>query len=140
MLLRAPAPDAQRKSMKKESLPAYHQVRLTLTRSAMKQRKNPKLVRDDTCYAARARYCVPCDKCECRNWISKPKCQNCVMIAAQSGPMTLQEIGKIYGLTRMRICQIEKQIQRKIAPTLATLARQLHYPDCQASEETEFND
>jgi len=36
------------------------------------------------------------------------------MIAAQEGPHTLQKIGQIYGLTRMRICQIEKSIFEKI--------------------------
>ncbi|NBP02925.1 MAG: hypothetical protein EBU90_22995 [Proteobacteria bacterium] len=39
---------------------------------------------------------------------------NCVIIASQNGPYTLQKIGKIYGLTRMRICQIEKTIIQKI--------------------------
>jgi DNA-directed RNA polymerase sigma subunit (sigma70/sigma32) len=28
--------------------------------------------------------------------------------------MTLQEIGTIYGLTRMRICQIEKSVYEKL--------------------------
>ena len=37
-----------------------------------------------------------------------------VIIAAAEGPHTLQKIGQIYGLTRMRICQIEKSIFEKI--------------------------
>jgi DNA-directed RNA polymerase sigma subunit (sigma70/sigma32) len=36
------------------------------------------------------------------------------MIAAQNGPHTLQTIGEIYGLTRMRICQVEKSIIERI--------------------------
>jgi DNA-directed RNA polymerase sigma subunit (sigma70/sigma32) len=43
-----------------------------------------------------------------------PEGHNCVMIAAMEGPHTLQKIGQIYGLTRMRICQIEKNIFEKI--------------------------
>ena len=37
-----------------------------------------------------------------------------MLIAAQNGAHTLQDIGQIYGLTRMRICQIEKSIFEKI--------------------------
>jgi len=36
------------------------------------------------------------------------------MIAAQNGPHTLQTIGKWFSLTRMRICQIEKNVFSKI--------------------------
>ena len=36
------------------------------------------------------------------------------MIAADKGPMTLQEIGDIFGVTRMRICQIEKSVLKKL--------------------------
>jgi DNA-directed RNA polymerase sigma subunit (sigma70/sigma32) len=40
--------------------------------------------------------------------------KNCILITSKSGPKTLQEIGQIYGLTRMRICQIEKVIYEKV--------------------------
>jgi DNA-directed RNA polymerase sigma subunit (sigma70/sigma32) len=36
------------------------------------------------------------------------------MVAANKKEMTLQEIGDIFNLTRMRICQIEKIIFAKI--------------------------
>ena len=36
------------------------------------------------------------------------------MISAQKGPKTLQEIGEIFGVTRMRICQIEKSVLSKL--------------------------
>jgi len=39
---------------------------------------------------------------------------NCSIIAAQSGPKTLQEIGDYYGISRMRVCQIEKSILKKL--------------------------
>jgi DNA-directed RNA polymerase sigma subunit (sigma70/sigma32) len=34
--------------------------------------------------------------------------------------MTLHEIGKIFGLTRMRICQIEKRALQKIKQALGS--------------------
>ena len=67
-----------------------------------------------TCYEAHKQYSVDCQRTSCPNWILHQKCHNCVLIAAQNGAHTLQEIGQIYGLTRMRICQIEKGIYEKI--------------------------
>tara|TARA_Y100001970_G_C14050872_1_gene758859 strand:+ start:233 stop:367 length:135 start_codon:yes stop_codon:yes gene_type:complete len=36
------------------------------------------------------------------------------LLAAKEGPRTLQQIGDLHGLTRMRICQIEKIAIEKI--------------------------
>lgn len=55
-----------------------------------------------------------CNKEECRHWINHEKSMNCTIIAAKEGPMTLQQIGDIFGVTRMRICQIEKRILKKL--------------------------
>ena len=35
--------------------------------------------------------------------------------------MTLQTIGDIFGITRMRVCQIEKKILNKIRPSVADI-------------------
>lgn len=55
-----------------------------------------------------------CEKKDCKQWIDYSEGKNCLLITTQAGPLTLNEIGKIYGLTRMRICQIEKNIYQKI--------------------------
>lgn len=57
---------------------------------------------------------LSCEKSSCRYWINHKTSQNCALIAASSGPKTLQEIGDIFGVTRMRICQIEKSIKNKL--------------------------
>jgi hypothetical protein len=56
-----------------------------------------------------------CKKQECKYWINCKEESNCTIIAASSGPRTLQEIGDMFGVTRMRICQIEKKILGKIS-------------------------
>lgn len=66
------------------------------------------------CYKAHGEYKVSCKKKDCRYWINYPCNQNCTLISAFEGPKTLQEIGDIFGVTRMRICQIEKSIKNKL--------------------------
>lgn len=73
-----------------------------------------QVVEGTTCFAIQARYNVNCQRRDCQQWISHPETHNCVILAAKEGPHTLQKIGQIYGLTRMRICQIEKNIFEKI--------------------------
>ena len=52
----------------------------------------------------------PCNNTDCRHNLNSTKYQSCALIAAESGPLTLQEIGDFYGISRMRVCQIEKKI------------------------------
>tara|TARA_R110000824_G_scaffold164357_2_gene340550 strand:+ start:129 stop:368 length:240 start_codon:yes stop_codon:yes gene_type:complete len=66
------------------------------------------------CFDAYEKHKIQCDKCECRHHIKNPDSMNCTIIAAKRGPMTLQQIGDIFGVTRMRICQIEKRIIKKM--------------------------
>jgi len=73
-----------------------------------------RIVEGTTCFAVQARFKVNCQRQGCPHWIPHSESQNCVILAAQEGPHTLQKIGQIYGLTRMRICQIEKGIFEKI--------------------------
>ncbi len=68
-----------------------------------------------TCFSEHKKLNVICEKSECKFWHKKPECQNCILVAADEGERTLQEIGEMFGVTRMRVCQIEKQIFRKLS-------------------------
>ena len=68
-----------------------------------------------TCFKAHEDLGIGCKKAACRQWMKSSTHNNCAIIAAKSGPMTLQEIGEIFDVTRMRICQIEKTILKKLA-------------------------
>lgn len=57
---------------------------------------------------------VACKKIDCRYNLKSDKSLSCAMIAAEEGPLTLQEIGDFYGISRMRVCQIERAILKKI--------------------------
>ncbi len=70
--------------------------------------------KNKTCFSEHKRNKVPCENKSCRQWMDCKNKLNCVIIAAEDGPRTLQEIGDLHGLTRMRICQIEKIALRKI--------------------------
>ena len=73
------------------------------------------ILNNTTCFKEHQKYKSSCKKQECRHWISCDKFQNCSILAANKGPLTLQEIGDIFGVTRMRICQIEKTVIKKLS-------------------------
>jgi len=66
------------------------------------------------CFDYQKQKCTGCVKKECRYWMSSKKNGNCVIVAAGGGPLTLQDVGEIFSVTRMRICQIEKSVIKKI--------------------------
>jgi len=70
------------------------------------------------CFEVHKKFSANCKKEECKYWIDHNKSMNCTIIASQDGPMTLQEIGNIFGVTRMRICQLEKRILKKLKSTV----------------------
>jgi len=70
--------------------------------------------KDETCWQANENNNTPCKNEGCRLWLECKEAKNCTIIAAQEGPLTLQEIGNLHKLTRMRICQVEKEALRKI--------------------------
>ena len=73
-----------------------------------------RVVDGTTCFSITAAAGVDCQRQKCQHWIPFGEGHNCVHIAAMEGAHTLQQIGQIYGLTRMRICQIEKEIFAKV--------------------------
>lgn len=66
-------------------------------------------IKNETCFETYKSCNVICDTKDCRYWQDmNGSSQNCIINAANSGPLTLQEVGSIFSVTRMRICQIEK--------------------------------
>jgi len=80
------------------------------------------IVPNTSCHNEHAKLNVNCQKSKCRQWQDMPEYHNCIMIAAkENGTHTLQEIGDIFDVTRMRICQIEKLIFKKLLKHQNTL-------------------
>ncbi len=72
------------------------------------------IVINTTCFAEHKKRNLKCLNKECKLWTSYEESLNCTIIATESGSKTLQEIGDIFGVTRMRVCQIEKSILNKL--------------------------
>tara|TARA_A100000164_G_C21913057_1_gene776706 strand:+ start:1600 stop:1866 length:267 start_codon:yes stop_codon:yes gene_type:complete len=80
----------------------------------MTNKDKEKIQQGTTCFNEHKKYEVPCAKKDCKYWIDVKDCVNCTMVMASDGPRTLQEIGELFGVTRMRICQIEKSVMNKL--------------------------
>ena len=60
-----------------------------------------------------------CVNKDCRYWINCQKYNNCCLVMLKDDnfnedKITLQDIGDIFKVTRMRICQIEKNAIKKL--------------------------
>ena len=73
-----------------------------------------KIEKNNTCFRAHEYYNLHCEKQNCRCWFDNLENLNCINLAARSGPEKQEQIGQYFGLTRMRVCQIEKSILYKI--------------------------
>ena len=73
-----------------------------------------KFKTETACFDIHKKLKLKCRNTDCRQWMKCDEKFNCSLIAAEDGPMTLQAIGNLHGLTRMRICQIEKSAIKKI--------------------------
>tara|TARA_B100000579_G_C22723456_1_gene800583 strand:+ start:455 stop:718 length:264 start_codon:yes stop_codon:yes gene_type:complete len=76
--------------------------------------KDDRVIKETTCFKEHRERNLACKKSQCRYWINSSEHLNCALIGAKKGPLTLQEIGGVFNVTRMRICQIEKTILNKI--------------------------
>ena len=76
--------------------------------------KNKMLESNGKCYTDVLSSGKPCQVELCRHFLNSDEDLNCSIIAAGSGPRTLQQIGDYYGISRMRVCQIEKAILKKL--------------------------
>lgn len=56
-----------------------------------------------------------CQTNECRHYIDFDADLNCSLVAADNGPMTLEEVAKRVGLSLVRIKQIEEAALKKLS-------------------------
>lgn len=75
-----------------------------------------EILKNTTCFAQHEKYNVSCDKKICRQWMESEKNLNCALLAAKNYDqgMILEDVGKIFNVTRMRVCQIEKSTLNKL--------------------------
>ena len=71
-----------------------------------------------TCFKAHENKNKNCKNKNCRYWHELNHSNNCIINASQDKTYTLQEIGDLFNITRMRICQIEKNAIKKIKSNL----------------------
>ncbi len=69
-----------------------------------------RVVEGTSCFNEHMKRNITCTKKDCRRWMPCSESLNCAVVGAAQGEHTLQEIGDIFNVTRMRICQIEKTI------------------------------
>ncbi len=68
-----------------------------------------------TCFAAHKSCKKSCINKTCRYWHDLKESNNCIINKVnENKSMTLQEIGDLFNITRMRVCQIEKSSLKKM--------------------------
>ena len=63
-----------------------------------------------------------CKKKYCRYWIDCKASKNCAILASEGDvKFTLEDVGNIFKVTRMRICQIEKNAMQKLREKVVSI-------------------
>lgn len=76
--------------------------------------KKLNVIPNTTCFAEHENRKLNCLNSECKQWIDYSESYNCAILASKKGALKQEIVGNILGLTRMRVCQIEKTIINKI--------------------------
>ena len=68
-----------------------------------------------SCFTAHKNCEKSCVNEKCRYWHNLEKSNNCIINKVnENKDLTLQEIGELFDITRMRVCQIEKSSLKKL--------------------------
>ena len=77
---------------------------------------------EQKCFEQVANERKSCKNKSCRYWIDCGEYKNCCIVGAKSSDkLTLQNIGEIFNVTRMRICQIEKAAVKKLKDKVSSI-------------------
>ena len=76
------------------------------------------------CFNYNKKHDLNCSNKECRYWVNRAHSNNCCILLLKNkeyneDKTTLQDIGDIFKVTRMRICQIEKNAIKKLRDKLS---------------------
>ena len=78
--------------------------------------------KNTSCFKTHRDFNVNCNKESCRYFLSnQDEHQNCVINMSNNKSHTMEDVGKVFGITRMRICQIEKSIIEKLKKEINVL-------------------
>lgn len=75
-----------------------------------------------TCFNAHKEKSISCKNSSCRFWHDlNDDNNNCIINKVNDSKIdfTLEEVGKLFNITRMRVCQIEKSILKKLKKSLS---------------------
>ena len=69
-----------------------------------------------TCFSVHERWCVSCDKTDCRNWMDYEEDLNCAIICARKheNGLSLREVADRMGVSFPRVSQIEHAAFKKL--------------------------